>query len=32
MALHSEGEDLSALGLADNPTLLVTIKVEPAYA
>lgn len=32
VALHLEGEDLAALGLASNPTLLVTMEVEPAYA
>lgn len=32
VALHLEGEDLAALGLAPNPTLLVTMEVEPAYA
>ena len=32
VALHLEGEDLAALGLAQNPTLLVTMEVEPAYA
>ncbi len=32
VALHLEGEDLQALGLADHPTLLVTMEVEPAYA
>ena len=32
VALHLEGEDLASLGLAENPTLLVTMEVEPAYA
>ena len=32
VALHLEGEDLAALGLAGNPTLVVTIEIEPAYA
>ena len=32
VALHLDGEDLAALGLAKNPTLLVTMEVEPAYA
>lgn len=32
VALHLEGEDLTALGLAANPTLLVTMEVEPVYA
>jgi predicted RNase H-like HicB family nuclease len=31
VALHLEGEDLAALGLASNPTLVVTMEVEPAY-
>jgi predicted RNase H-like HicB family nuclease len=32
VALHIEGEDLAGLGLAANPTLVVTMEVEPAYA
>ena len=32
VALHLEGEDLAALGLAANPTLVVTPEVEPAHA
>lgn len=32
VALHLEGEDLSELGLAPNPTLILTMEVEPAYA
>ncbi len=32
VALHLEGEDLTALGLASHPTLVVTMEVEPAYA
>jgi len=32
VALHLRGEDLSELGLAPNPTLMVTMEVEPAYA
>jgi predicted RNase H-like HicB family nuclease len=32
VALHLEGEDLEALGLAQRPTLVVTMEVEPAYA
>lgn len=32
VALHLEDEDLAALGLANRPTLLVTMEVEPAYA
>lgn len=31
-ALFLEGEDLASLGLAENPTLLVTMEIEPAYA
>ena len=30
--LHLEGEDLSQLGLASNPTLLVTMELEPMHA
>ena len=32
VALHLEGEDLQALGLANHPALLVTMEVESAYA
>jgi predicted RNase H-like HicB family nuclease len=32
VVLHLEGEDLMALGLANIPTLLLTMEVEPAYA
>jgi len=32
VALHLEGEDLAVLGLAANPTLVVTMEIEPAYA
>jgi predicted RNase H-like HicB family nuclease len=32
VALHLEGEELSGLGLAENPTLVVTMEVDPAYA
>ena len=28
VALHLEGEDLAAFGLAPNPTILVTMEVE----
>ncbi len=31
-ALYLEGEDLASLGLAANPTLVVTMETEPAYA
>jgi predicted RNase H-like HicB family nuclease len=30
--LHLAGENLAELGLASNPTLIVTMEVEPAYA
>lgn len=30
--LHLEDEDLSTLGLAPHPTLLVTFELEPVYA
>jgi predicted RNase H-like HicB family nuclease len=29
VGLHLEGEDLKDLGLAPNPTLIVTMEVEP---
>ncbi len=32
VALHLEGEDLTALGLVPNPTILVTMELEPVYA
>lgn len=32
VALHLDGEDLAAFGLVENPTMLVTMEVEPAYA
>ena len=32
VALHLEGEDLSELGLAAEPTILVTMEIEPAHA
>ncbi len=32
VSLHLEGEDLSELGLAPNPTLVVTMEIEPIYA
>jgi len=31
VALHLQGEDLALLGLAPNPTLLITMEVEPSY-
>ena len=30
--LHLEGEDLAELGLAPNPTIIVTLEMEPEYA
>ena len=32
VALHLEGEDPQALGLAPHPSLLVTLECEPAHA
>jgi predicted RNase H-like HicB family nuclease len=32
VALHLEGEDLAALGLAPNPTLIITMETEPAVS
>ena len=32
VTLHLEGEDLTALGLVPNPTILVTMELEPVYA
>ena len=32
IGLHLEGEDLAELGLAPNPTLLVTIELESCVA
>jgi predicted RNase H-like HicB family nuclease len=29
VALHLEGEDLEQLGLAPNPTLIITMETEP---
>jgi len=29
VALHLEGEDLAQLGLAPNPTLIITMETEP---
>lgn len=29
VALHLEGEDLKELGIAPNPTLLITMELEP---
>ena len=30
--LHLDGEDLAALGLAQDPTILVTLELIPAHA
>lgn len=30
VALFLEGEDLAELNLADNPSLLITLEIEPA--
>lgn len=30
VALYLEGEDLAELELADNPSLLITMEIEPA--
>lgn len=30
--LHMEGEDLSEMGLAPHPPVLVTMEMEPVYA
>ena len=30
--LHLEGEDVAELGLASNPTILVTLELAPSYA
>ncbi len=32
VSVHLEGEDLEALGLAPNPSILVTMELEPAVA
>ncbi len=32
VALHLEGENLAELGLAPNPTILVTMELEPSHA
>jgi len=32
VALHLEGEDPAEFGLAPNPTILVTMELEPARA
>jgi predicted RNase H-like HicB family nuclease len=30
VALHIEGEDLEQLGFAPNPTLIITMEMEPS--
>ena len=32
VALHLEGEDPTEFGLAKDPTLVITLEVEPVYA
>ncbi len=32
VALHPEGEDLTQMGLAPNPTVIVSIELQPAHA
>ena len=32
VALYLEEEDLASLGLAETPTVVVTMEVEPTYA
>ncbi len=32
VALHLEGEDLEQLGLAPNPTLIITMETEPVVS
>ena len=32
VALHLEGENLQELGLSPNPTLLLTMELEPLHA
>jgi predicted RNase H-like HicB family nuclease len=32
VALHLEGEDLEQLGLAPNPTLIITMEMEPVVS
>jgi len=32
IALHLEGENLTDLGLAPNPTVVVTMEMEPEHA
>ena len=32
VSLYLEGEDLEALGFAPNPTVIVTLELQPSYA
>ena len=32
VSLHLDGENLSEMGLSPNPTLILTMEVEPVYA
>ena len=32
IGLHLEGEDLTELGLAPDPTIVVTMEMQPAHA
>ena len=32
ISLHLEGEDLASLGIAKNPSILVTFELEPIHA
>jgi len=32
VSLHLEGEDLAALGLRPNPTVVITMELQPAHA
>ncbi|MCR4317470.1 MAG: type II toxin-antitoxin system HicB family antitoxin [Planctomycetes bacterium] len=32
VSLHLEGEDLAEFGLSENPTIIVTLELEPEYA
>jgi predicted RNase H-like HicB family nuclease len=32
VSLHLEGEDLAVLGLVNQPTILITLELQPEYA
>ncbi len=32
VSLHLDGEDLAALGLCANPTVVITMELQPAHA